>query len=133
MTDAVAIALITGGFGAITTVVTTVGTVISRKTQKAAQAAAAEAKAAVVKVEEVHDQAKENWQMSHANYEKLETVQQQTNGNVEKLQAAWAAEAHRRETEAWKVAFEAGRRAEMEKKRRATDLIESVNDEEPRE
>jgi uncharacterized membrane protein len=137
MTDTVAVALIAGGFGALTTAITTVGTIISRKTQKAAQAAAAQAKTAVVKVEEVHDQAKENWQMSHANYEKLEAVQKQTDGNVKKLQEAWAEEARRRETAAWQAAFEAGRRAEMTKSRRATDALAvapaTVNDDEPKE
>lgn len=127
MTDAVAIALITGGFGAITTVVTTVGTIISRKARDAALVAAK-------KVDEVRAQAKENGDISKANYATLTEVAKNTDGNVKKLQEAWAAEARRREDAAWTAAFEAGRRAEMKKLRRATDPpVESVNEEEPRE
>lgn len=111
MTDAVAIALIAGGFGTMNVTVAAVGRIISRKVQEAAR-------------------------ISMANHETLTKVVANTDGNVTKLQEAWAEEARRRETAAWQAAFEAGRRAEMEKKRRATDVLdepEPVNDDEPKE
>lgn len=127
MTDAVTIALITSVFGAITTTVTTVGTIISRKARDAAREASK-------KVDEVHGQAVANWKVSHENQQRIEQVQRQTDGNVSKLHELWAEEARRRESVAWKVAFEAGRRAEMQKTRRATDPIPvPTNDEEPKE
>jgi rubrerythrin len=136
MTDAVAIALIAGGFGAISATVTTVGAVISAKARAAAEEAAKKAGTAIEKVEEVHGQAVENWSISQANHDTLTKVVANTDGNVRKLQEAWAAEAQRRETAAWAAAFEAGRRAEMTKSRRATDVLPEpapVNDDEPKE
>jgi len=127
MTDVVTVAIISGAFGTLSVAITTIGAVISRKAQR-------EAKAAKEKIEVVHEQAKDNWQISAKNYETLTKVVENTNGNVERLQEEWAKEAKRREEAAWHFAFEAGRRAEMEKKRRVTDLAHPpVNDDEPKE
>lgn len=109
MTDAVATALIMGGFGTLTAAVGVVGRVITRKVEGAAK-------------------------ISQANHDTLTKVVANTDGNVRKLQDAWEKEAQRRESLAWAEAFEAGRRAEMTKRRRATDVLAiPANDEEPRE
>ncbi|HEY2848367.1 MAG TPA: hypothetical protein VGI97_00690 [Gemmatimonadaceae bacterium] len=127
MTDAVAMALISGGFGTITAAITTVGAVISRKARDAAREAAR-------KVDEVRDQAVENGAVSKANHITLTKVIENTDGNVRKLQEAWEAEALRRESEAWAAAYEAGRLAEISKNRRKTDMLPlPANDEEPKE
>lgn len=127
MTDTVELALIAGIFGAINTAISTVGSILSRKAQKEAKAAAENAKAALTKVDNVHDQAMENFNISQANHATLSKVVENTDGNVTKMRQDLEREAQRRAQEA----FEAGRRAEMTKNRRATDP--PVNDDTPKE
>ena len=108
MTDTVAVALISGAFGSLTAAISVATLIVARRAKK----------------------------QSETNHQTLESVVRNTNGNVEKLQQEWAKEARRREEAAWQAAFEAGRRAEMTKNRRATDLMaveRTVNDDEPKE
>lgn len=102
MTDAVQAALIAAVGGAVTTAISSVTLALTRRVRR---------------------QASENWQLSHR-------IQQQTDGNVSRLLEVKEAEARERERRAWDEAFEAGRRAEVSKTRRAEDR---VNDEEPHE
>ena len=113
MTDPVAIALISAFGSAITAAISGVTLVVTRN---------------------VRNQAVMNWQLSHANYEKLHKIQEQTNGNVTRLLEAKDEAAMERERIIRQEAYEAGRRAEMKKTRRATDPpVDPANDEEPKE
>lgn len=127
MTDTVELALIAGIFGSINVAISTVGSILSRKAQREAKAAADNAKAALTQVGNVHSQALENFNISQANHATLSKVVENTDGNVTKMRQDLEREAQRRAQEA----FEAGRRAEITKNRRATDP--PVNDDTPKE
>lgn len=114
MTEPVEVALITGMCAAVPATI-------------AALASYRRAGRAERKVDAVHGQALENWTVSHANHETLAKVAAQTDGNVKKLQEVFEEDARRREAAARSAGYEAGRRAEMTKRRRATDA-----DEEPK-
>jgi hypothetical protein len=106
MTDAVAVAAIAAGGAIVTTLLSGLNVYISRKTRL---------------------QSIENGQRS------IE-IQKQTNGFVTSLLETKEREAQERERRAWDLAYEEGRKAEMMKRRRATDIKpEPANDEEPKE
>jgi predicted Rossmann-fold nucleotide-binding protein len=111
MTDAVAIAWITGGFGTLTAAMTTVTAYISRKTRILA-------KEAVDKVEEVHGQAIQN-------HDAMTKVISSADGNIKTVLEEMGKAAAERAKATWQEGYNAGCLACTNKTRRATDSKET--------